>query len=105
MAPHSPSPEEMEQTFFILRWWRELTLGLIALLSSVALVKKGRQVGTVPIYITDDELKLQLELHLLQMRRDMEKELREEWKKTIKESHDDLFLRFQQLLAAHNEHK
>lgn len=73
-------------------------MGLIALLSSVALVKKGQKVDTVPIYITDEELKLQLELHLLHLRREMENEMRKEWRVMIQESHDELLERFREML-------
>lgn len=107
MAPHTPSPDDAEHMFFLMRWWRELTLGLIALLSSAALIKKGRSVDTVPIYVTDKQIDRIMQEHAENLAKDvqirvleLENRVRDEFYDAMRKNNEDLVTRFKELLDA-----
>ena len=103
-----PSPEETEQVFFLLKWWRELTLGLIGFLSTVALIKKGRNMDVVPVYLTDKTIHEMFENHRDNVERDMELcklklqlQMRKEFFSAMQKNNDDLLDRIKEMLEAH----
>lgn len=108
MAPHSPTPDEAQQVFFLLKWWRELSLALIGLLSAGMLVRKGRGMDTVPIYLTDRAIKDMLEAHHTNVALELaaatlasEAKMRKEFYEAMSKNNADLIERFRELLDAH----
>lgn len=104
---HPPTPEEAEHVFVLLAWWREFTLGLIGLLSTVALIKKGRRLDAVPVYLTDEAIKEMLKGHQASVAKDMklckltlETQMRKEFYNAMRKNNDDLLTRFKELLDA-----
>lgn len=109
VTPHVPTPEEADHVFFLLRWWREFTLGLIGLLSSVALIKKGRNLEAVPVYLTDTTVKAMFAEHQKSVAKDMklceltlQTQMREEFYTAMGKNNDNLIDRFKELLDAHH---
>lgn len=105
---HTPTPEEAEQVFFALRWWREFCLALIGLISAGMMVKKGRNMQAVPIYLTDTAIKDMLETHQKSVAQEMqlckltlETQMRKEFYNAMRKNNGDLIERFKELLDAH----
>lgn len=109
MSPHAPTPDEAEQVFILIKWWRELTLGLISLIGTWALVRRGQRVEAVPVYLTDTAIKDMLVTHQTNVSKDMElckltleTQMRKEFYNAMRKNNDDLLERFKEIIDAHH---
>jgi hypothetical protein len=55
MSPH-PTPDDVEQTVFFVRWWQEILSGTAFIVTGLLLKAKGKNTESIIIPISEEEV-------------------------------------------------